>query len=59
MRNIKVDFDKHVHASTLHALLGFLWNDYDVDVIVALLQTTETGAACWTSNEEYFKYRMT
>ena len=59
MTNIKVEFDKHVHGSALHALLGFLCNDCDVDVIVAVLQTTETGAACGTSNEECFKHRKT
>ena len=33
MRDVKGDFDKHVHASTLHAPLGFLCNE---DVIVAV-----------------------
>jgi len=36
VRNIEVDIDKHVHASTLHALLGSLCNDCEVDVIVGL-----------------------
>jgi hypothetical protein len=36
MRDIEVDSDKHVHASTVHALLGCVCNDCEVDVTVAL-----------------------
>jgi len=46
MRNIKVDFDKHVHASTLHALLGFLCKDCDGDVIVAITDK-RNGRCLW------------